>query len=127
MILGLLILVSGVCSMNTMFFAVKERMEEISIRKAMGATRTDLILQFLLEGIQTSYIAMIPALLAGSGIAMLLGDYVREALLSGFPIIISKKTVLTTVIVANLYGILFSLLPSYYGARANAVEMLRFE
>ena len=127
MILGLLILVSGVCSMNIMFFAVKERMEEIGIKKAMGATRADLILQFLLEGIVTAYIAMIPALLVGSGIALLLGDYVREALLSGFPILITSKTVLTTVIVASLYGVLFSLFPSCYGANANAVEMLRFE
>lgn len=74
--------------MNTMFFSVKERMGEIGIKKSLGASKWDITVQFMLEGV-------FMALMAG--------------------------------IVAGLYGIVFSFLPSFYGANIKVVDALRFE
>lgn len=59
LIMLVLLMISGVNAMSTMFFSVKERINEIGIKKALGATRIEILNQFILEGMMMAFIASI--------------------------------------------------------------------
>lgn len=127
LILSALLIISGINSMNTMFFSIKERIGEIGIKKAMGANATDIIVQFLMEGIFMAYIAAAMSLIVGGIVAELIGKGIQSMLFINFKVNYSMETVLFTLIVAGIYGIVFSFIPSYYGAGRKVADALRFE
>lgn len=127
LILSALLIISGINSMNTMFFSIKERIGEIGIKKAMGANASDIIIQFLMEGVFMAYIAALIALIIGGIIAGIIGEWIQSMLFISFKINYSSETILFTLIVAGLYGIAFSFIPSYYGAGRKVADALRFE
>ena len=126
-ILSALFIISGINTMNIMFFSIKERMGEIGIKKANGATSIDIILQFMMEGLITAYIAGILAAFIAGVVAKVIGVYIENTLFFGFDIVYAKDTILLVFIVSSVYGIVFSFLPSFWGAKSKVTDALRFE
>lgn len=115
------LLVGGVGVIGIMLISVTERTREIGIRKAVGATRKEILWQFLVEaGVLT---------LMGGASGLLLGGLAAEAVEAATPIPASIPlwSVLTALAMAILTGMLFGLLPAIRASRLEPVDALRYE
>ena len=121
-IAGISLLVGGIGVMNIMLVTVTERTREIGLRKAIGAKRRDILIQFLVE-------AMTLSLLGGAiGIAIGVGGATAVSTLSQqFQPSVSPITVLLATGVSALVGLFAGLYPALRAARMNPIEALRHE
>ena len=117
----LTLLVSGVGIMNIMLATVNARIREIGIRKAVGATRAEILAQFLTEAVLISLIGG----LVGIAIGMALPISVR--VLTNYRIPISGWSIIIAVAVSSLIGVMFGTMPAARAARLDPVESLRWE
>lgn len=118
---GISLLVGGIGVMNIMLVSVTERTREIGIRMSLGATRTHILVQFLIESITLSVIGGLVGILLGSGVAALI------ILLSPWSAVVSWPVALGGVLFSMLFGVIFGLLPANKAARLNPIECLRHE
>ncbi|HTZ99952.1 MAG TPA: ABC transporter permease [Candidatus Aquilonibacter sp.] len=116
------LLVGGIGVMNIMLVSVTERTREIGVRKAIGARRSNILTQFLLEAVTLAVVGGATGVLLGSSIVMLL----RLAIPS-FPAAVSATLVILGVSVAGMIGIFFGVYPAWKAAKLNPVEALRYE
>jgi putative ABC transport system permease protein len=115
------LLVGGIGVMNIMLVAVTERTREIGVRKALGAPRRAILLQFLIEAI---------LLTAGGGvIGVLLGATVSFIVRAATPLptYVSGWSVVTGLGFSALVGVFFGLYPAMRASRLDPVESLRYE
>jgi putative ABC transport system permease protein len=112
--------VGAVGVMNIMFVSVTERTREIGIRKAIGATRRSILLQFLFE---SSAICLLGGT-AGIVLATALTAVLDATLL---PASISPLIVFVAVVVSISVGVLAGIVPAYRGAKLDPIESLRYE
>ena len=119
------LLVGGIGIMNIMLVSVTERTREIGLRKAVGAKRQDILLQFLVESALLSLGGGMLGVLVGVGVSR----FASGLSLGGQTIqtVISPDIALLAVAVAAAIGILFGLYPAYRAARLNPIEALRYE
>lgn len=120
-IAGISLLVGGIGVMNIMLVSVTERTREIGIRKALGATRAQILVQFLIESV---VLTLIGGLL---GIALGLGGASLVSLFAGWPSLVSWQIVCGGVLFSMLIGIIFGLIPANKAARLDPIESLRYE
>ncbi|MGA7292531.1 MAG: ABC transporter permease [Terriglobales bacterium] len=113
--------VGGIVIMNIMLVSVTERTREVGIRKAMGARRSDVMLQFLIEAVILS--------LLGGLIGVLLGIIVAKGvtLAVGMPSVIKLWAVFAGLFVAASVGIFFGVYPARRAAMLEPIAALRFE
>ncbi len=116
---ALALVVGGIGVMNIMFVSVKERTREIGIRKAMGAKRRAILMQFLFEAVAISLLGG----LIGIGLAAL----ITMAINSVFTAVLSTGVVVLAFGICVGVGLLFGILPAWRAARANPIEALRYE
>jgi len=114
------LLVGGIGIMNIMLVSVTERTREIGLRKAIGATPRDILLQFLIESVTLSLLGGSVGALAGIGLAFLLRAFSLNTAVSWPWVIVSFSF-------AGLVGIFFGLLPSRKAAMLDPIEALRYE
>ena len=115
------LLVGGIGIMNIMLVSVTERTREIGIRKAIGARRSDILAQFLVE-------AMVISVLGGAlGIALGWGISFAMSRFAGWAVSVSAFTVLLACAFSALVGIVFGLWPARKASRLNPIEALRYE
>lgn len=118
-ITGLALFVGAIGIMNIMFVSVKERTREIGIRKAIGAKRRNILLQFLLE---SATICLIGGLI-GLIIAVILSYVVNQFL----PTSVQASAVILAIIISLITGVLSGLAPAYTAAKLDPVDSLRYE
>ncbi|MDA7511215.1 FtsX-like permease family protein, partial [Verrucomicrobia bacterium] len=119
LITGLSLLVGGIGIMNIMFVSVIERTKEIGLRKALGAKRRTIMIQFLLEA---SFICLFGGIL-GLAIAFPVTLLMQQV----FPATLAWPVVLTALFVSILTGLISGYLPAYRAAKLNPVDALRQE
>ncbi|HXL21896.1 MAG TPA: ABC transporter permease [Candidatus Dormibacteraeota bacterium] len=115
------LLVGGIGVMNIMLVSVTERTREIGIRKAIGAKRSNILAQFLIEAVTLSIIGGVIGVLLGSGISLI----IRYAL--KMPALLSFFWVAAALILCALIGVGFGVYPAWKAARLDPVEALRYE
>jgi len=115
------LLVGGIGVMNIMLVAVTERTREIGIRKALGAPRRAILLQFLLEAVILTLVGGTLGILLGSGISA----GVRAV--SGLPTFVSPGSVVAGVVVSTVVGVFCGLYPAMRASRLDPVDALRYE
>ncbi len=115
------LLVGGIGIMNIMLVSVTERTREIGIRKALGAKRKDILMQFLIESVVLSGIGGVIGLLTGIG-----GVTILSGLL-GLSNVISGTMILLSVGFSVLVGVVFGIYPANKAAKLNPIDALRFE
>ncbi len=122
LITGMSLLVGGIGIMNIMFVSVAERTREIGVRKAIGAKRRTILLQFLIEAASICLLGG----LAGLGIT-----YALTLLAAGafpyFPITMSLPVMALAILTSILTGVISGFLPAWRAARMNPVDALRNE
>ncbi len=120
-IAGISLLVGGIGVMNIMLVSVTERTREIGLRKALGATRGKILLQFLIESVTlTSLGGMI-----GIGFAMAT-TYIASQLLP-FQAVVSPLVVFIGFCFSAFIGILFGILPANKASKLHPIDALRYE
>lgn len=122
---GISLLVGGIGIMNIMLVSVTERTREIGIRKAVGAKRRDILLQFLIESMVISVVGGGGGIALGAGLSAIVSrlDVGGQSL----PTVVSGDAVALAVGVAAAIGIFFGLYPAFRAARLNPIEALRYE
>ena len=124
-IAGISLLVGGIGIMNIMLVSVTERTREIGIRKAVGAKRRDILLQFLFEATLLSLIGGA----IGVGIGYGVSHFISGISIGGQIIntLISAGITILAVTVSAAIGIIFGLYPAYRAARLKPIEALHYE
>jgi putative ABC transport system permease protein len=116
------LIVGGIGIMNIMLVSVSERTREIGIRKAVGARRKDILVQFLVEAVVLSLVGGLAGVLAGYG-----GARVVTPLLGGTRALVTTESVALALGVSLAVGLFFGIYPASRAAKLNPIDALRFE
>lgn len=115
------LMVGGIGVMVIMLVSVTERTQEIGIRKALGATRREIVWQFLIEAVVLTSIGGVIGIIGGLGLALIVTQ------LGGFPFSLPIFWILVAVVTSASIGILFGIYPANRAAQLDPVEALRYE
>lgn len=118
---GISLFVGGIGVMNIMLVSVIERTKEIGIRKAIGATNGDIMIQFLMESIILTGLGGILGIIIGILLGLGIGFVVK------IPPIFSTISIISSLIVSTVIGIVFGVTPAKKAAQLNPVDALRSE
>jgi macrolide transport system ATP-binding/permease protein len=115
------LLVGGIGIMNILLVSVTERTREIGIRMAIGARRTHILLQFLVEAVLLSAIGGVAGILAGVGASQAISA------LAGWPTLLSPDAVIGGFVFSAAVGIFFGYYPARKASMLNPIDALRYE
>ncbi len=123
------LLVGGIGIMNIMLVTVTERTSEIGLRKAIGAGRSHILRQFLIESVSISVVGGLIGILAGIGMAYGFGDLVARAMPGegDWGAVVLPSAVLASFVFAVLVGITFGLYPAIKASKLDPAEALRYQ
>jgi putative ABC transport system permease protein len=122
-IAGISLLVGGIGIMNITLVSVRERTREIGLRKAVGARRRDILLQFLIETVLLALIGGFLGVLLGIGVAFLISTLAGGA----FRAIVTPEAILLAVGISSAVGLAAGLYPAWRAARLDPIVALRYE
>lgn len=113
------LIVGGIGIMNIMYATVTERTKEIGIRRAIGATKKDILFQFLTGAVMVSFLGGLLALIIATIIVILIQPI--------FPAVINTFSVVVAFGISSLIGIFFGVFPAKKAADLSPIEAIRFE
>ncbi|HGH4033935.1 MULTISPECIES: ABC transporter permease [Enterococcus] len=116
---GISLFIAGVGVMNMMYISVSERTKEIGIRRALGATRKSIMLQFLLEGLILTLSGGLIGYLLGMALAYSVGSLIKVN------VSLDLFTILLAVGVSSVIGLVFSVMPASEAAKKDLIDILR--
>lgn len=116
------LLVGGIGIMNIMLVSVTERTREIGLRKAVGAKRSDVLIQFLIEAITLAVVGGAIGILLGVGTAFGIG-----VVFTSFKAVVGLDAVLTSLLFSMAVGLFFGIYPAFRASRLNPIDALRYE
>ncbi len=120
-IAGISLLVGGIGIMNIMLVSVTERTKEIGIRKAIGALRRDVLVQFMIEALALSLVGGLLGTLLGWGVSRMIGPVVNVNA------VVDLGTILLANGVAALIGLVFGIYPAWRASSLRPIVALRYE
>lgn len=120
-IAGVSLFVGGIGVMNIMLVSVTERTREIGVRMSLGATRSQILFQFLIESVALTLIGGLMGILLGTGGVSVLSYF------AGWPSIISIPVIIGGILFSMIIGIIFGILPASNASKLNPIESLRYE
>ncbi len=120
-IAGISLLVGGIGIMNIMLVSVTERTREIGTRKALGAKKKDILIQFLIEALVMSMVGGAVGLVLGWAVSVLVSRY------GGWTPTLSMFSVVVGIGFSSAVGLVFGIYPAMKAAKLNPVEALRYE
>ncbi|MCK4667456.1 ABC transporter permease [Candidatus Dependentiae bacterium] len=120
-IAGLSLFVGGIGIMNIMLISVTERTKEIGIRKAVGASRGDILRQFLIEAVVLSSIGGVSGIIFGSLFSVVI------AKIAHWPVSISVPSIIIAFTFSFVVGIIFGIFPANKASRLNPIDCLHYE
>ncbi|MDD5041148.1 MAG: ABC transporter permease [Candidatus Peribacteraceae bacterium] len=126
LIAAISLVVGGIGIMNIMLVSVSERTKEIGLRKAVGATRRNILLQFLLEAVTLTLLGGLIGLVGGATIGFLLAR-VASKFIGSFPYTLTPLSVILSVGMAVATGLVFGIYPAQRAAKLSPIEAMRFE
>ncbi|MGA9463063.1 MAG: ABC transporter permease [Terracidiphilus sp.] len=120
-IAGVSLVIGGIVIMNIMLVSVTERTREIGVRKALGARRQDILLQFLIESATMSLVGGLIGVIAGIGLAKII------TLVIAFPSEVQFWSVFVSLFVAAAVGLFFGVYPAHKASQLDPIVALRAE
>jgi len=120
-IAGVSLIVGGIGIMNIMLVTVTERTREIGVRKALGATRGAILMQFLVESVTLTVLGGVLGILLGAGVSALLARF------ANWQTYVTTGSVLLSFGFAAAVGLVFGIMPARRAARMDPIEALRHE
>ncbi|MCM2533149.1 ABC transporter permease [Neobacillus pocheonensis] len=120
-IAGISLLVGGIGIMNIMLVSVSERTKEIGIRKAIGAKRRDVMLQFLIEAAVLSSMGGIIGILFGLGLGKILSSALNMTVTN------STSVIVMAFLFSVVVGVVFGVFPANKASKLNPIQALRYE
>ncbi len=118
---GISLVVGGIGILAVMLISVKERTREVGVRRAVGATRSDIVKQFLWESAVIGFLGGVVGAAAGSGIVLALAAW------SPWTLILSQLSIIVSCGICLALGLLFGLYPSIKASRLDPMDALRVE
>ena len=116
------LLVGGIGIMNIMLVSVTERTREIGLRKAVGAKRADVLVQFLIEAMALAAAGGFLGVALGWSLALLVSTAFGD-----FEAVVGADAIFTSLIVATAVGLFFGIFPAFRASRLNPIDALRYE
>ena len=126
LVMIVIMLISGCNIFNSMTFLIRERTSEIGLRKAMGASNADILIQFTFEGICIAMIGALISILLSSFIIIIVQIYFEFTNVS-FRFFISENTIMSSLLFVVLQSTVFSIFPSLKAAKMEIVDAIRFD
>jgi putative ABC transport system permease protein len=120
------LLVGGIGIMNIMIVSVTERTREIGLRKAVGATKRDILLQFLAEAVVFTLVGGFIGAVGGIALAWFVAAIVAR-ILATYVFVVSWNSLLAAFVMATATGIIFGIAPARRAANLSPMESLRYE
>lgn len=115
------LLVGGIGIMNIMLVSVTERIKEIGLRMAIGATPGCILWQFILEAVALSTVGGAIGVALGVGIAKLIGE------VNHWPIVVEVSSAIGSFLFSAFVGMFFGFYPAYRASKLNPIDCLRYE
>jgi putative ABC transport system permease protein len=115
------LVIGGIVIMNIMLVSVTERTREIGVRKALGARRNDILLQFLIESGILALVGGVIGVALGVGVAKVI------TLAIAFPSVIAPWSIFVALFVATGVGLFFGVYPAHKAANLDPITALRAE
>lgn len=120
-IAGVSLLVGGIGVMNIMLVSVTERTREIGLRMSIGATRGQILFQFLVEAMTLTLIGGLIGMGLGTGVSFIVSHF------AGWPPLVSFPVIIGGILFSMLIGVVFGILPANKAANLNPIDALRYE